>query len=235
VKLLVTRPEADAERTAAVLHERGHEIVVAPLLRIEAMPDADLGDGRWAALVLTSANAVPALERHARRAELTALPVFAVGRRTAAAAKAIGCADVIVAGGDLQDLAWQIREQGRGSADPLLYLAGEDRSGDLAAMLAGAGIGVRTVAVYRAVAATGFPPAIHSALAAGEIDGVLHFSRRSVEIYLDCARAAGLLDQAVQLTHYCLSRQVAEPLADAPRVRIAARAEEAALIELIPA
>ncbi len=46
--------------------------------------------------------------------------------------------------------------------------------------------------IYRAIAATGLPPAAADALASG-IDGVLHFSRRSAEAYVDAARAAGML------------------------------------------
>ena len=44
-------------------------------------------------------------------------------------------------------------------------------------------LSVRTVVVYRAAKAAGFPPAVRDALAQGRIDGVLHFSRRSVECF----------------------------------------------------
>jgi uroporphyrinogen-III synthase len=165
------------------------------------------------------------------------LPVFAVGRRTAAAARAAGFLDVTAAGGDVRELVTCLREWARNDAsrDPLLYLAGEDRSGDLAGALAADGRIVHTVVVYRAVKTDKFPPPVAAALAAGQIDGVLHFSRRSAEAYLDCARAAALLDQALAVTHYCLSAQIAEPLAaaGAKSIHIAARPDEAALLELI--
>jgi uroporphyrinogen-III synthase len=235
VRLLVTRPQPDAERTAAALRAAGHEVECAALLRIEPVPAAELGPGPWSALVLTSANALRALEQHSRRAQLLALPVFAVGRRTAAAARAAGFADVTAAGGNVQELVRHLRAT-PGGRDPMLYLAGEDRSGDLAADLAAEGVMVSTVVVYRAVKLERFPPALTAALAAGAFDGVLHFSRRSAQAYLDCA-AAAMLDQALAITHFCVSPQVAEPLlaAGAKPVRIAERPEEAALIELIEA
>src|ERR1700704_1777136 len=93
VRLLVTRPEPDAERTAAALRSRGHQVEIAALLRIESIPDAELGPGPWSALVVTSANALRALESHPRRAELLGARVFAVGRSTAAAARAAGFLD----------------------------------------------------------------------------------------------------------------------------------------------
>jgi uroporphyrinogen-III synthase len=235
VRLLVTRPQPDAERTAAALRDAGHEVEIAALLRIELIPGAELGTGPWSALVVTSSNALRALESHPRRAALLALPLFAVGRRTAAAARAAGFLDVTAAGGNVQELVRCLREQA--SREPLLYLAGQDRSRDLAADLAAAGRIVSTVVVYRAVKLEQFPSAIAVALAAGEIDGALHFSGRSAQAYLDCARAAGLLDQSLAPVHYCVSPQVAEPLmaAGAKRVHIASRPEESALLALIGA
>ena len=90
--------------------------------------------------------------------------------------------------------------------------------------------------IYRAIAATGLPPAAAEALASG-IDGVLHFSRRSAEAYVDAARAAGLLANALKPVHFCLSAQVAEPLAQAGAadIRVAERPNEAALVALIDA
>src|SRR5262245_62051549 len=87
VRVLVTRPEADGERTAAKLIARGCEVVLAPLMRVELLDRADLGRGPWAAIAMTSANAAHAIARHPRRRELMPLPVFAVGRRTAQAAQ----------------------------------------------------------------------------------------------------------------------------------------------------
>ena len=72
---------------------------------------------------------------------------------------------------------------------PLLYLAGEERSGDLAGELRNRGFTVETVVVYRAVAAPNLPQDAAEALTSGI--GVLHFSRRSAEAYLDAARSHG--------------------------------------------
>jgi uroporphyrinogen-III synthase len=234
VRLLVTRPRPDGERTAAALRARGHQVLLADLLRIEAVPEANLGPGPWSAAILTSANAARAIERHPRRAELLRLAAFAVGRRTAEAARAAGFADVRSADGDARDLIGLV-----GSANvsgPLLYLAGEDRAGDLAAVLSAIGVAVETAVVYRAVAAEAFPPPVEAALRDAAVDGVLHLSRRSAVVYLDCAKRAGLLDSALSPSHYCLSRQVAGPLeaAGAMRVAVAVRPEEGALLDLIP-
>jgi uroporphyrinogen-III synthase len=89
--------------------------------------------------------------------------------------------------------------------------------------------------VYRAVAVGQFTAEVGAALAAGDIDGVLHFSRRSAAIYLECAAQAELSDSALAPVQYCLSQQVAEPLAaaGAQEIRVVERPTEAALIELV--
>jgi uroporphyrinogen-III synthase len=235
VRLLLTRPEPDAQRTAAALRAQGHNVIIAPLLRIAPMADAPIGAGPWAAILITSANAVSAVVAHARAAELRALAVFAVGRRSADAMAAAGFADVTSADGNVSDLARLIAARLR-PAVPLLYLAGEDRSGDLAGDLRGRGFAVETAIIYRAVAASNLPPEAADALAGG-IDGVLHFSRRSAEVFVEAARAAGALESALQAVHFCLSAPIAEPLAraGAADIRVAERPNEAVLLALIDA
>jgi uroporphyrinogen-III synthase len=235
VKLLLTRPEPDAQRTAAALRAQGHDVIVAPLLRIEPAADAKIGEGPWAAILITSANAAQAIVAHASVTPLRTLPVFAVGRRSADAMAAAGFADVTSADGNVGDMARLVGARMQLAA-PLLYLTGEDRSGDLAGELRTRGFAVETRIIYRAVAATALPPAAADALASG-IDGVLHFSRRSAETYVDAARAAGLLAKALKPVHFCLSAQVAEPLAQAgaAAIRVAERPNEAVLVALIAA
>jgi uroporphyrinogen-III synthase len=235
VRLLLTRPEPDAQRTAAALRAQGHDVITAPLLRIEPAPEAQFATGPWAAILITSANAAPAVAVHARMTELLALPVFAVGRRSADAMAAAGFADVISADGNVSDLARLVAARLQPIAR-LLYLAGEDRSGDLAGDLHARGFAIETAVIYRAIAATSLPPAAAQALTGG-IDGVLHFSRRSAEVFVDAARAAGVLESALQAAHFCLSAPIAEPLAQAGAadIRVAERPNEARLLALIDA
>jgi uroporphyrinogen-III synthase len=227
VRLLVTRPEADAVRSAAVLRAEGHEVVLAPLLRIEPIV-ADLGPGPWSAVLITSANAVAGLAE--RTIDLAGLPVIAVGDRSAAAARAAGFGDVLSAAGAMGELVALVRQR-LAAPQRLLHLAGADRAGDLAATLAAAGMTVETRVVYRAAVVATLPDAVAAELVAGRIDGVMHYSRRTAEAFL--AAAAGLGEIAP--AHFCLSARVAEPLAaaGARRLHIAARPDERSLLELI--
>src|SRR5664279_5579592 len=206
MRLALTRPHDDSERTAAALRARGHDVLVAPLMQVE--PVAAAIRASRAAVIVTSANAPEAIANHPARAALIKLPVFAVGRRSAEACRQAGFTDVVTAGGDLRDLVRLIVERRADASGPLLYLAGEDRAADLIGELSVHGIAAEMRIVYRAVT-TPFPPELIAALKNGEIDAVLHFSRRSADNYLAGARAAGLLAQALAPRHVCLSAAIA--------------------------
>src|SRR5262245_46633664 len=228
MRIVVTRPQADGERTATALEALGHEVLVAPLMRIE--PVAAALAGTWSAIVITSANALQA----AAAPEFKRLPVFAIGSRTAEAARQAGFATVNAANGDTKDLVRLIAVGSAGAKAPLLYLAGEDRAGGLVAELATQGFRAEMKIVYRAVAEP-FPSVLAAALDAGDVDAVLHFSRRSAELFLEGARTSGVAGPAEDVRHLCLSAQVAEPLAGASRIIVAPRPEESALIALLRA
>ena len=234
MRVVVTRPQADAERTAAAARAKGHDVLVAPLMRVEAI-DADLRGG-WGGVIITSANAPDAIAGNPARDSLIKLQAYAVGRRSADAARQAGFGHVASAGGDVRDLLQLIAERRADARAPLLYLAGEDRAADLVAELAVHGIAAEMRVVYRAVTAP-FPPELVVALQAGDVDAVLHFSKRSAENYVTGAKEADIADQALAVSHFCLSAQVAEPLkaARAGRISVATRPDEAALLELLAA
>jgi uroporphyrinogen-III synthase len=231
MRLLVTRPEEGGKHTAEILRARGHDVLLSPLLRIEPLPEADLGATSFAAVIISSANAARAIAAHRRMRELAAVPVLAVGDRTADVARAAGFSNVQSARGDAGDLAALAVSRFGPACAPLLYLAGEDRARDLAAELPGTNL--HTVVVYRAAKVDSFPSPVMAAFTNGKIDGVLHFSLRTAEAFMECVQTAGLQAKALALFHYCLSARVAGPLAGAANLRVARRPDEAALLDLV--
>lgn len=207
----IARPEPAASRTAGRIAALGFEPVVAPVLAVRPTR-APLPEGTFAGLVLTSANAVEALAASGVVARLRDLPTFAVGARTAALAERAGFGRVEQAGGDAAALSALIREHlSPGSA--LLYPAGADRKAEPGASLAAAGYAVTAFTVYAAEPVEHLPPSIAERLArAGGLGAVLHYSRRSAEIALALAEAAGLGWGFRDIRHLCLSRDVAVPL-----------------------
>jgi uroporphyrinogen-III synthase len=231
MRVLVTRPGRDAERTARALAARGHEAVLAPVLRIVRtnMPPPA---GAFDAVILTSVNAVPALTSLADAAKT--LPIFAVGERTASAVAAPGRLDVRTAGGDAASLAEMIGRTMRRNTK-LLLIAGRDRKPEPEAALSAAGFVVATWIAYEASAAERLPDAALNALREGQLAAALHYSHRSAGIVLDLVEDAGVAAEFRALAHICLSADVADALqhAGAPHVAIAARPDENALLTAV--
>ncbi|MGE0563003.1 MAG: uroporphyrinogen-III synthase [Pseudolabrys sp.] len=227
MRFAVTRPLPDGERTAAALRARGHEVLLTPLLRTEPVA-ADLS-GDWAGVIVTSANALRAVT--GQLAPLTALPLYAVGVRTAQIAREASFKTVSSAEGGAAALAELIGTKAAMVAGPLLYLAAEQRSADLEQLLKPHGVTVATKIVYRTVALP-LPQPLIDALTGRRLDGVLHYSRRSAEALLAGAAVTGLLAPTLALRHVCLSDQIAAPLAEAgaKTIAVAATPDENAMI-----
>ncbi len=223
MRVLVTRPQPGAARTAARLAGLGHEPVVAPLLVIEPGGEAPPGEA-FDAVLVTSAQAVPFLDALPRDR-----PAFAVGARTAQALREAGFTRVTTGPGDAAGLARLIA----GAMPPgaaLLHPAGRDRKAEPGASLAAAGFRVLAWTAYRAGAVPRLPEAARGALDAHAIDAVLHFSRRTAELLLRLADAEGCGPPLARAAHLCLSEDVAAPLhAAGLQATVAERPDEAAL------
>jgi len=225
-RVWITRTAPGANRTAEAVREMGFEPVVSPLLATNTdFTPGDIGpllDG-VVALAFTSVNGLAFADLTPRRD----WPVFTVGERTAAAARACGFLDVVSADGDASDLATLIDRQwtrrGWSHVQGVLLAPTASRpAADLTARLEGR-IPVRTVVVYETVETDTPLPA------AFEI--VLVHSARAAEILarrLDLGAAEGRVAVA-------LSQAVAAPLGRLgfSDLRIAARPDETSLLEAL--
>ncbi len=190
----------------------GHTVTISPLMRFRALPDVRLPKRLYQAVLVTSANAVRVLLDHSERDLFADSPLLAVGDRTALMARRAGFAKARSAGGSVDDLVALVGSTCRPDAGPLLYLAGQARSGDLEGRLEKAGFSVDLRVVYEMEAAGGLSETAVDALCAGEIDGVLIYSQRSAAAFALALRAAGLAPLA-NIHGFCLSESAARPLA----------------------
>lgn len=235
MRLLVIRPEEDAAELARLLAARGHEAVTAPVMSVRFLDDAELPARAWQALLVTSANGARALARHAQAAALKEVRVLAVGPASAQAMTDAGFRWVEAAEGDVDALAALVCLELSPDGGPLLHVAGRVVAGDLRAVLAVQGFAVERVVLYEAVAADRLPEAARKALTEGGVDGVLLHSPRTARIFVSLVRAAGLEAALSRMTAFCLSQAVADALGGTNflTVKIAARPEQAALLDLI--
>lgn len=209
----MTRAEPGAARTAERLSALGFEPLVAPLLAIRPLPQPPPDLTGVAALAFTSRNGVDAF------AALTperGLPVFTVGDATAERARQAGFREVRSAGGAIGDLARLLADSAPG---PVLAPGAKEPAGDLPALLAGR-VEVLRLPVYEAVETGAAPPS--------DWDAVLLHSPRAAR----ALAAAGPLGggTVVAISQAAATALGPQPAAD---VRIAARPDEAAMLEAL--
>jgi uroporphyrinogen-III synthase len=223
MRILLTRAQEDAERSARFLRRLGCEPVLAPVIvtRDGDEPPPAGGAEAFDAVIVTSAKAAPHVKRFGVGAP--ALPVFAVGPRTARALGAQGLREVHVSAGDalalLRDIPRILPAPAR-----LLHVAGRDRKAEPAQSLRAMGYGVTIWTAYEAQALEALPEAAIAALEGDEVDAALHYSPRSARILLDLARRADLMPALSKLDHIAISPDVEAVLRQGGLDRVAAAA-----------
>lgn len=228
MRILVTRSQDDAVRTAGRLAERGHDAVIAPVTEIVPTGDPIPAES-WDALVVTSAHAREALAQIGERTK----PVFAVGPHTASAVREVGFTHVVTAEGDAKSMIGVIRDAAR-SGTTLLHVTARHHKDEPAASLRAAGYPILQWEAYEARAVSALPPSAAEALRTGQIGAALHYSRRSATIVLRLTEEAGLTSTLGTFPHLCLSPDVAAPLEGLGLTTLqAARPDEEALLVLL--
>jgi len=227
---LLLRAREDAARTGEKLRSLGYAPVLSPVLEIVAT-HAAIPAGDYDAALVSSAKGIEAV---ADFAQLAALPFHVVGAKTADAARARGLSPQIVAGAAETILPLLIAAYDRPAH--FLYLAGRDRQPTLEAGLRAKGHRITAVDVYEARAATSLSADARDALRAKKIDVALHYSRRSVEIFLKLVDKDKLTPALASMRNLALSNDVAAPLrALGLDVAVAAQPDEAGLLALLNA
>ncbi len=213
MRVLITRPRAAATALAARVAELGHEALLEPLLTITEEPEASARlagalDGAQA-LLFTSTNGVASFAGASGRRDLR---VLAVGDGTAAAARQSGFAEVESAQGDVTALVTLVAERLKPGAGALLHASGHKVAGDLAGRLGRLGFTVRSVPLYRAIAAGVLSAPTVAAFRTGKIDAALFFSPRTAASFVMLARAAGIERSCSRTAGVALSPAVAAEL-----------------------
>ena len=226
MRVLVTRPQEDAEETARLLEQCGHQALVAPLLRTDFLDGAVLTLDGVQAVLATSANGVRAL---ARRTDRRDVPLFAVGRQTAAMAKASGFLNVRDADGDAKALGLAAREWADPKLGALLHVRGQESAGALGENLRRDGFTVTEEILY-AVAPLDLTRRAADALRGGSLDAALFFSPRSAQVFRECVLKETLVVD--RLIAVCISPAAGAALAPLrfDEIRVADRPNQDAIL-----
>jgi len=236
LRVLVTRPETSAEKTAERLKLMGHEPVLLPLSKAvhHRQAAADALALPHSALIATSAEALRALANIGSSSEIDHdIRLFAVGEKTAAAAKAAGFGNIHIGSGDGAGLADLIASKLDTADRPLLYLAGKPRAGSLENRLEKLDLAVRVAEIYEMIPVDYRPDEIYERLLTRPPHAVLLYSRENaVRFFEIIKRYAASLPETAFL---CISERTAEavPAAFRAHLGIAESPDENALLALL--
>ncbi len=215
MRILLTRPESDAQDLKIRLEVLGHVGILAPLLQIEYVNIVESAFAGAGALVATSRHGLTALVDAGVLASALPLPVFTVGEATALRARELGFQRVIAGAGTAADLVPLILADPIAHTRQLVHLAGDHLAFDLQAALAHDHVIVVTVPAYRSIAATALPKPVVEQLAGKEIDAVVLMSPRTAQTWINVASELPEPSATSNLLHVCVSDAVAAALADA--------------------
>lgn len=210
VRVLVTRPQPGASKTADRLSQAGYAPVILPLSQTSALPvDGNLPSGRIDAVIVTSVNAL----RHAP-ADLIASLVhhrcFAVGSRTAAAARKAGFRDTVEGPGDAAGLVEVLLATP--DVKNIVYLAGRVRRDVLEPRLTGGGMTIRAIETYDTLPVSYGPDDLELALGDSPIEAVLLYSAKAAEGFSSLLAAPLRHFQFENTRYFCLSSRIATAL-----------------------
>ncbi|MET3579272.1 uroporphyrinogen-III synthase [Mesorhizobium robiniae] len=233
VRVLVTRPEPGASRTMRRLEDEDFQPILLPLTETVALPvDVDGVTTNAAAVAVTSANAV----RHAPKeiiAGLAALPCYAVGKRTAEAARAAGFLSVSEGPGDAEGLADTLA--GDLAARTVVYLCGRVRFPAFEARLKAAGVQIRAIETYDTVTLDHSDAAILARLSGQPVEAVLLYSARAAAAMQALTGRPALRGLFEETWFFALSGRIAAALETvaSEKLRVAPEPSEEALLQLL--
>jgi uroporphyrinogen-III synthase len=235
MRVLVTRPEPGASRTASRLEARGHAAIRLPLSRIVPVAaDPPPDPSGLSAVAASSANAV----RHASPALLAALgsvTCHVVGEATAQEARSAGLPVGRVEAG----AAALARELGRmySPGSRIAYLCGRIRLGDFEALAHAAGLRVAVIETYDTPRTDLRMAEVMALLRGLPVDAVLLYSAAAAEAFAALGEDATIAASFGRARFLCLSRRIAAALPPTlqDRVRVARRPDEDALFALLDA
>lgn len=212
----------------------GHHPLILPLSEIRALEAVPPNAGEVDAVAITSANALRFLP-DGLPPDILSKPCFAVGARSAEAARQAGFARVLAGDGDGAVLAAMIaRELPAGAG--ILYPCGRPRRPEFERALAASGYLCVAVETYETV----FPAPDAGTLARGlggePADFALLYSPETAARMAELATGAATARFFEKTCFVCLSRAVAARLEgiDPGRVRRSAEPNEDALLSLLP-
>ena len=181
MKLIVTRPEPAASKTAEKLLALGHEVVVSPVLEI-VPTETKLPNDDFSMIIITSPNALRIFAKQDFDQSILEIPIYVVGNSTAQEATDLGFSDVHSAAGNAKNLVELIKSRfvvSKIDKRPTLYACGEHSTSGFVDSLLEYGLNIKVWINYKANLVDQLTKNAIDFLTCGNPVGILLYSSRS--------------------------------------------------------
>jgi uroporphyrinogen-III synthase len=228
---LVTRPLAEAQQTAARLHQLGFEAILAPMVVIQPIAINQPLETGYQALLITSRHG---LNQWAGGDPTRDKPVFCVGEASATLAHQLGYRQVITGNGNASQLEPLVAAALNPANGALLHPTGEGFVAEDWVLLRHQGFAIHQPKLYRQIVQSRLDDGATTALQQQKLSGVLFYAPQTAGAYQRAVIQAGLGDLHQRLSAICLSPAVASVAAESlnwQRILIANHLNEAGLLD----
>ena len=198
--IITIRPEPDASRDVGWLNRYQVPALALPVMQAKQqpfnLPDAAL----FQAIIFTSRHAVAAFADLSKHVSLRSLPVYAVGRSTALAARQAGFDQVTSGQGNGEGLLTLITADLEPDAGKILWPRATVISFDIAIHLAEFGFSVQQIPVYSMIPTEGHAADLLARLTASSSAAVVAMSARSMVLFSRMLEKPELVDHRKIIT-----------------------------------
>ena len=237
MRLIVTRPEPAAGKTAKKLRALGHDVIISPVLEI-VDSGLDMPAGVFSAILVTSSNALRVMKSRGIDEILLQTPLYVAGDRTAEKARETGFENVHSASGNAGNLVELLNDDADligGGENPLLYVCGADATSGFLEDLEKLGLQVISWINYKAILVDQLTHKSVELLISGNPVGVVLYSARSARQFSQLLMAQIPTQHFDNIEFYSISENVKKALALPLQKQclVANNPDEASLFELI--
>ena len=194
------RPEPDASRDVDWLQRYNVPAIAVPVMHAEQQPFNVPDAALFQAIIFTSRHAVAALTDVFRHVSLRSLPVYAVGRNTALAARHAGFEQVTSGPGDGKGLLTLMTANLRQDAGKILWPRASKISFDIASHLIRFGFSVQQIPVYTMTPTASYAANLSVRLDACSSAAVVAMSARSMALFSEALDNQEFTDQRKIIT-----------------------------------
>ena len=207
--IIIIRPEPDASRDVEWLQRYKVPAMAVPVMYAKQqpfnLPDVSL----FQAIIFTSRHAVAALADVFKHLSLRSLPVYAVGRNTALAARHAGFDQVTSGPGDGKGLMRLMTADLRQDAGKILWPSASIVSFDIASQLNEFGFSVQQIPVYKMMPTASCAADLSARLATCSSAAVVAMSARSMALFPEVLNKEEFADQRKIITVIAGSEPIA--------------------------